>query len=230
MLIIANKKIPEEAKNSLQKYGELDMLETSGITEDSISGHPDLFFCKANNKLILAPNLPESYKDILETKNISFIEGKSNVGIKYPEAACYNAVITEKYLIHKSNITETEIINDCNNLSKIYVNQGFTRCSLLALKENYFITSDEGIYKTLISQELQVLLVSPNDIILPGHSYGFFGGTCGIYEDILFIIGNLNFYKDGESIRKFVQSLNYTIIELYNGPLFDGGSIIFIQQ
>ena len=151
MLIIADKKIPEEAKCKLQKFEKLVLLETSGITEESISGHPDIYFCKTQNRLIVAPNLPEDYKSILTTNNILFSEGKTHVGLKYPEAAHYNAVITDNYLIHRTDITEPEILNDCNDLSKIHVGQGFTRCSLLALKANNFITSDEGIYKTLIS-------------------------------------------------------------------------------
>ena len=44
MLIIADNRIPLEAKNKLEKYGKLVLLKTSGITENSISGHPDIFF------------------------------------------------------------------------------------------------------------------------------------------------------------------------------------------
>jgi len=228
MLIIADKKIPEEAKNNLQKFGELVLLETTGITEESISGHPDIFFCKTQNKLIIAPNLPEKFKTIFTENNILFSEGKFKVGLKYPEAAHYNAVITENYLIHRTDITELEILNDCEQLSKIHVGQGFTRCSLLALKENNFITSDEGIYKTLNSLGLKTLLVSSENIILPGHRYGLFGGTCGIHEDKVFFIGSLANYKDGNKVRNFLESLGYSIVELYNGDLFDGGTILFL--
>jgi hypothetical protein len=230
MLIIIDKKIPEEAKNNLRKYGELVMLGITGVTERSISGHPDIFFCKTQNKLIIAPNLPEDYKIILLENNIPFFKGKSEVSAKYPEAAHYNAVITKTHLIHRTDITDKEILNDCINLSKIHVSQGFTRCSLLALNENNFITSDEGIYKIIISFGFHVLLVTTDNIILPGQRYGFIGGACGIHENKLFIIGNLKHHKDGEKIKQFAGSINYNIIELYNGPLFDGGSIIFIQQ
>jgi hypothetical protein len=98
----------------------------------------------------------------------------------------------------------------------------------LALKENNFITSDEGIYKTLISHGLKTLLVSTNNIILPNHRYGLFGGTCGIHEDKVFFIGSLANYKDGNKVRNFLESLGYCIIELYNGDLFDGGTILFL--
>ena len=228
MLIIVDKKIPDEAKNNLQKYGELVLLETTGITEESISGHPDIFFCETQNKLIIAPNITEKFKTILTQNNILFNEGKYNVGLKYPEAAHYNAVLTDNYLIHRTDITEKEILNDCDDLSMIHVTQGFTRCSLLALKENNFITSDEGIYKTLNSLCLKTLLVSTENIILSGHRYGLFGGTCGIHEDKIFFIGSLANYKDGGKVKIFLELLGYSIVELYNGDLFDGGSILFL--
>jgi len=148
--------------------------------------------------------------------------------LKYPEAAHYNAVITEKYLIHRTDITEKKILNYCKDLSKIQVKQGFTRCSLLALTENNFITSDVGIYKTLNSLSFKTLLVSTDNIILPGHNYGFFGGTCGIHDDNIFFIGSLANYKDGNNVKEFIKSLGYSIVELYKGDLFDGGSILFL--
>jgi len=64
MLIITDKKIPEQAKINLSKYGEHILLETSKITDESISGHPDVFFCKTLKKLIIAPNTPFFYKNI----------------------------------------------------------------------------------------------------------------------------------------------------------------------
>jgi hypothetical protein len=230
MLIIADNRIPEEAKNKLEEYGELVLLKTSGITENSISGHPDIFFCHTPNGLVIAPNLPQQYKEILRDKNISLIEGLLPVERTYPEAAKYNAVITEHFLIHRTDITDLSIINACKELVRINVKQGFSRCSLLALKENHFITSDEGIYKTLLEKGLNILLISPEGIILPDHPNGFFGGACGTNGNQLFILGKLKHYKDDEKVKSFIQSLNYEIVELYGGPLFDGGSIIFIPQ
>jgi hypothetical protein len=227
MLIIADKKISVEAKKKLENHGELVLLETYGITENSISGHPDIFFCKTPNNLIIAPNLPHQYKEILHGKNISFIEGILPVEKTYPNAARYNAVITDHNFIHRTDITDSAIANACKELVPINIKQGFSRCSLLPLKDNHFITSDEGIYKTLSQQEMNVLLVSSQGIILQDHLNGFFGGACGVIGNKLFVLGNFKYYKDGEKVKSFIQSLNYEIIELYDGPLFDSGSILF---
>ena len=70
MLIIADKRIPNEAKNNLQRFGELVLLKTSGITEESISGHPDIFICEAAGKIIVAPDLPF---DIKKISSVAFV-------------------------------------------------------------------------------------------------------------------------------------------------------------
>ena len=33
--------------------------------------------------------------------------------------------------------------------------------------------------------------------------------------------------KDGKIVKDYLQFLSYEIVELYDGPLFDGGSILF---
>jgi len=230
VLIIADKRIPEEARNNLQKYGELVLLETTGITEKSISGHPDIFICDAGGKIILAPNIPAEIKNVLTENNIPFIMGEKPVGMNYPYAAHYNAVVINNTIIHRSDITDKRIPDACKNHKLIEVSQGFTRCSLLPVDDKHFITSDEGIHKTLIELGYTALKVSVNGIILRGHPHGFFGGACGIFKNKIFILGNLNHYSDKKKVEFFAGLMNFEIVELYDGPLFDGGSIFFLKN
>jgi len=230
MLIIIDKRIPLEAKLKLKTFGELLELETTGITYDAISGHPDIFFCQAlDNTLIVASNLPEYYFNALSNNKISFIKGELEVGNKYPSTAHYNIVVTDKYLIHNTKYTDRKILDQ--NLDKTIINtkQAYTRCNLISLGDNSFITSDDGIYKTLTSLKFNVLNISPLDIELPTFDHGFFGGVCGVYKEKVFINGSLNYHRQGEQIFDFITTLGYSIIELYDGKLYDGGSILFID-
>lgn len=229
MVIIADKRIQSEAKQKLEKYGVLVLLETKGITYEAISGHPDIFICSVNNKVIVAPNLPEEYKKVLTDNGISYIEGEQNVGEKFPDTAAYNVVSTEKYMAHNFRYTDSVITSRSDDLDLIHLNQGYSRCNLLPLKNDSFITSDEGVTRILQNNNLNVLYVSPDGIHLPGFKHGFFGGACGVYDNKVFILGSLKHYKEGEKVRKFLHSLDYEIIELFDGPLFDGGSILFLQ-
>lgn len=226
LLIIVNKNIPHEAKQNLSAYGKLIEFYTEGIVDEYLSGHPDLFFTVVNNQLIYSPSVPIHIIQKLDTdkkKNCGF----SHLMNKYPDCASYNAVVTKSLLIHKTEITDQAIKNACKEKSIINVNQGMTRCSLVALNDSAFITSDDGIFRTLKSENYKVLRVNSQGIILPGMPYGLFGGTCGLHDEKLFILGSLRYYHDGEIVRDFCNHNSVSIIELYEGPLFDGGSILF---
>jgi hypothetical protein len=228
MLIIADKRIPEEAQQKLKEYGELVLLETNGITYDAISGHPDIFICQVNNEVIVAPNLPDNYKKRLKESGVNFIEGEQKVGEKFPATASYNIVSTDKFLMHNFRYTDSSITDRSGDLDLIHLNQGYSRCNLLPLKNNAFITSDEGISRILTNYKLEHLYVSPEGIELPGFKHGFIGGACGVWDNKVFILGALKHFNEGEKIRAFLKNQGYEIIELSDGPLYDGGSILFI--
>lgn len=229
MLIFADKKIPRDAKDKLSRYGELVEFATEGITYEAISGHPDIFLCALNDKTVAAPNLPAEYRAVLEKNGTGVIYGSSPVGEKHPAGALYNAAATGVRFIHRLDITDPVLLDIAGGLDMINVKQGYTRCSLLPLGENSFITSDRKIHMVLDSLEADVLYVNPDDIILPGFPNGFFGGACGVVDKTVFITGSLEFIREGEGVRRFLSDRNYEIIELYKGPLFDGGSLLFFK-
>ncbi len=228
MLIIIDKKIPRAAKEKLSGFGELIEIHTDRITYPAISGHPDVFLCQGPLKLVVAPNLPVEFEEKLTGESISIIKGEFPVGEKYPKSSAYNAVVTEKYLIHNFRNTDFMVTRTFDDQEPVHVDQGYCRCNLLALKEDHFITSDEGIFKVIRRYASKVLYVNPEGILLEDFRHGFFGGCCGVYEDKVFIVGSLKLYPEGEKVRAFLNGLGYEIIELYDGPLFDGGGMLFI--
>ncbi len=228
MLIIADHRIPEQAKKNLARFGMVLWLEPQPGAYPAISAHPDIFFCPVGEQLIVAPNLIETVKKKLEETGVKYVPGNDPVGKKYPETARYNAVATDDFLIGNTDYTDKSILQASGNRKIIRVNQGYTRCNLIPLANHRFITSDRGIEKELVQQGLEVLFVNPEGILLPGFKHGFIGGACGVWQDKLLINGNLDHFPEGQKIREFVK--NMVIIELYDGPLFDGGSLMFIQK
>jgi len=239
-MIIVDKKIPEEAKVKLAKYGILVELETDGIVYPAISGHPDIFFCKTPELLVVSPSLPEKYLNLLKEQHLQFIIGnQASLPVRqagsipaypagYPATVHYNAAINDHYLVHNLKYTDPVILQSCHTLKKIPVKQGYTRCNLTLLKDDHYITSDTGIQKELQRNGLDGILVSPEGIVLSGFPNGFIGGTLGVLNDRIFVIGSLFHYAEGGKVRAYLENLEYEIVELYEGPLFDGGSILFL--
>ncbi len=228
-MFIVDKKIPDDAKKCLRDFGDLIELETSGITYDAISGHPDIFFCPVPGGVVVAPGIPEQILDQLKSHGVNTIPGSERPGSAYPKSAIYNALVTDQYLIHNKTVTDPAIVEACRGLRAIHVKQAYTRCNLIAMNE-LFVTSDAGIHKQLVKEGLNVHLFDAETVKLKGFAHGFIGGACGTWKDRFFVCGNLNFLPEGEKLRALVATAGYKLTELYDGPMIDGGGIIALNS
>ncbi len=227
MLIIGDARLPAKAIENLSAFGTFVPFATRDITYEAVSGHPDLFFCQQEQQVIVAPNTPKQYLTTLQNHNISFIQGRLYVGKKYPQTSRYNAVVTDNILVHNTIYTDTSLKEIFSKKEFIPVNQGYTRCNLLVLNNSLFITSDNGIYNQLQKRHLDVHYFSPEGILLPGFEHGFLGGCLGIFENRIFVTGSLSRFPEGKKLSILLESRHYEIVELYDGPLFDGGGLFF---
>jgi len=229
MLIIVDARLPELIKDKLSRYGSVLELSSEMVVYDAISGHPDVFMCDMRSRIVVAPNAPVSIFSAMVTNHTEFIKGSSFLGRQYPETSFYNAVVTQKYLIHNLNHTDTTILELAENKILIHVNQAYTRCNLLFLNKTHFITSDKGIESALLKHGLNGLFVNPEKIELAGFPHGFIGGCCGLYHDQLFVNGSIKYLSETKSFGNFIPSSGIEIVELYDGPLIDSGSIFFVN-
>ena len=231
--IIASATMPEKAKETLSKLGNVTWLEHSDLAYPSISSHPDIFFFCHNERycesVICAENV-----HIGLPQNIKVEKGVKPVGNAYPATVPYNAVGVGNILIHNLKYTDEKIVESYGKIStksvQLNVNQGYTRCNLLALDEKNFITSDFGIKRVLEDNGCDVFYVDPHQILLPGHDHGFFPGCCGLVDDCVVVCGSLKHLKECKEMKKFIRRNNMRIIELYDGELIDVGSIFFVQS
>ncbi|MBQ2852266.1 MAG: radical SAM protein [Bacteroidales bacterium] len=233
--IIADSRMPEEAKKNLKKLGNVLFINPTSVTYNSIASHPDIFFFQKDDALIYAPNAPKRIIKELKKRKIKLIEGKKEVGKKYPETVPYNAVGIGNLLIHNLKHTDETILSSYEN--HINVNQGYTRCNLLALNEKAFITSDLAISRQLSavnsqsqSSTVKVLYIDPKQIKLEGQKNGFFPGCCGVWKNNLIVCGSTKNLKEKTELDKFLKDNNFNLIELYDGELIDVGSIFLIDN
>ena len=231
--IIASAIMPPAAKESLMKMGDVVWLHPSDKAYPSISSHPDIFFFCHNERhcqsVICAENA-----DISLPNGIMAAKGVKPVGNAYPATVCYNAVGVGGTLIHNLKYTDGKIMELYGKIStksvQLNVNQGYTRCNLLALDEHNYITSDFGIKKVLEENGCDVFYVDPRQVALPGHDHGFFPGCCGLVDDCVVVCGALKHLRECRELKKFIRRNGMKIIELYDGELMDVGSIFFVRN
>jgi hypothetical protein len=224
-LIIADQRIPAEAKRRLQDFGELIPLLSDKVVYQSIAGHPDIFIFQLNQQLILSPQTPKNVINKLLADKIPFDWGSSLLSNLYPFTTAYNVAAADGLVIGNRKWAEPAILRLTENDQWLQTRQAYARCNNLILDHNHIITSDLSIAKMQVNS----LLVDPKPIVLKGHAHGFIGGCFGIYQNLIFLLGNLNFHPQGKQIRNYCQELGYTIIELYKGPLLDAGGIFIIE-
>lgn len=229
MICFVDYRITENEINSLKKlnYDVIKIPKDNNLYE-AINGHTDIQLNILNkNTLIINKNINLSFKELLKTKNINFIESDSTLSSKYPSNISLNAYITDNYLVHNLKFTDKKILEYCKNKKTINVNQGYTKCSILPLREKVIITNDTGIYNTLKNESFDILLLPFGDIELSGFNYGFIGGVGGmISNNSMAFFGSLDNYAFGNEVKKFLYKYDIKPIYLSNTKLIDRGSLL----
>ena len=229
MICFVDYRTTENEINSLKKlnYDVLKIPKDNNLYE-AINGHTDIQLNILNkHTLIINKNINCSFKELLKIKNINFIESDSTLSSKYPNNVSLNAYITDNYLVHNLKFTDKKILEYCKNKKTINVNQGYTKCSILPLREKVIITNDTGIYNTLKNEGFDILLLPFGDIELSGFNYGFIGGVGGmISNDSMAFFGSLDNYTFGNEVKKFLYKYDIKPIYLSNTKLIDRGSLL----
>ena len=165
----------------------------------------------------------------LKNYGINIILSEKNLTINYPEDIILNALNMKSFFLHTLAFTDKNLLNSIHGKKLINIKQGYSKCSTAIVNDNAIITSDKGICSALLNEGLDVLLLPPGDILLPGLDYGFIGGCCGLLnQSQLMIYGNLDFYLYGNEVKKFLKKHGVEPIYLRNGKLIDrGGLFVF---
>jgi hypothetical protein len=230
-LAIVDKRSPREAIDQLKKIvDDIHLFESTNITYNSISCHPDIFIFQNGSQIIIAPNAPLSLIEFLEKHNIEFIRGNQYIGETLKESCPYNCVTSKNLIIHKMGFTDQRILDECGQKEFISVPQSYTRCSLLHIGNNNFVTSDKGIEKVLRKHGFNCFYFNPTQIRIADHSHGFFGGTAGMLDNKIITLGCIQLHSSGNELKLFLKKLNVEFVSLCDEPLYDGGGIFFIDK
>ena len=229
MICFVDYRTTETEISSLKKFNfDVIKIPRDNNLYKAIDGHTDIQLnILDTNTIIINKNINLTFKELLKTKNINFIESYTTLSEKYPNNIPLNAYITDNYLIHNLKFTDKKILDYCKNKKIINVKQGYTKCSILPLREKAIITNDNGIYNTLKSEDFDILLLPYGDIELSGLNYGFIGGVGGmISNDCMAFFGSLDNYAYGDEVKEFLYKYDIKPIYLNNTKLIDRGSLL----
>lgn len=229
MIAVIDARTPREALLKLHKEFDVICFQSHGITYEAVSSHPDIFMFQHKSLLILAPNTPPAFITELDKRQVRYCWGEALVGSELSDSSQYNCFMAGNALIHRDGFTDkkiTELLLPDNTF--IAVPQSYCRCSAIDLG-SFILTSDKGIFKSLQTQSMPVEYIEPAGILLPPYKNGFIGGCCGLCNGRLYVIGSPSYYKAGDKLILLAKKAGLELVCLYDGPLYDGGGIFFIE-
>ena len=220
----------EELDNLYKLELEPIIIPKTSLVYEAINGHVDIqlnILSKRDKLVIVSKDINKSFLSSLKDKKINYVLSHNSLGFKYPDDIILNGLILEKFFIHNLNFTDKTLLESQKNKKNIHVKQGYTKCSVLPIREDSIITSDKNIAKELLNYNFNVLLIPSGDILLPTLNYGFIGGTGGmISKNKIAFFGELSNYAYGQDIYSFLYKLDVEPIYLRKGNLIDRGSLL----
>lgn len=215
---------------------EIEKLGNTVITSDTVNTfpipeqrHADMQILPINSKVFIL-NECKLLASKLSNKNIIYCKNKA--GDRYPKNILLNFLYINNTLYGKLSAIDKNLLVYCrnNNIKTVNVNQGYARCSTLVVNDNAAVTSDLSIKKALKNNGVEVLLISPGNIVLDGYDYGFIGGASGkIDENTVVFFGNVKNHPDYFKIKNFADKHNVSIkILCKENPLTDIGGVVKI--
>lgn len=224
ILIGKHKKVTAE----LKKRGiRCITLEDNDDIDFSVRNHADMAAYMLGGRCVLLDKRQTSVKYELEGLGYKVILTDEKIIGDYPDDIKFNAAKVGNSVICLEKYISPEIISDAYDI--INVKQGYAKCSVCVVNDNAFITDDAGIYEKC-KERFDVLLIEKGDILLEGKNYGFIGGASGILNGRIYFFGSLDFHRDGDKIKAFLEKHNAAYECLFDGKLVDIGGFFEIKQ
>lgn len=229
--VIIDYKASDEILDYLKKLN-IEPIKTIKCEDlqEPVDGHPDMVMHPVDfQTFVVAPNVYDYYRNVLEDKSIKVIKGGKTLSRNYPEDIAYNVARIGRYAVHNTKHTDQVLkyYLEEAGIEFIHVNQGYTKCSVAALGDNKALTSDLTLHEKLKSYNIDCMYINPEVVRLEGYNHGFIGGCAGlINEEIFLSTGKIHDKNILNSLKKFIKSAGYIYEEASSGQIIDLGSLI----
>lgn len=229
--LLCSENIRKEDEISLAKYFSIIKLKPFSMLDGAVASHADMLLCPLGDTLALHGLYYAENKDLFDTFEkfkIKTVQANESVGKKYPSDILLNGLFLSQDLYGR--IDKLSCLLTSYAKEKIFVSQGYTRCSVCKINENAIITADKSIAEAASARGVDVLTIAPGNILLDGYDYGFIGGASITYRDKIFFFGNIENHPDFLKMRDFAKKHSSTLVSLSSLPLSDiGGGVIYEQ-
>ncbi len=231
-LLAVDSRLEHGMKGELLKWNTILLeIPMCNRINAALSGHPDMQLVRIReNVLICHPHMSQSLTEELRNRGYVVYKGRAELGKAYPQDVAYNVAIIGGRAFHNTKYTDPLLAELLGRYSirLVHVNQGYTKCSVLAVTAESIITADPSIAAAAKNEGMDVFIIPPQkNIRLPGQDYGFIGGTAGfINKNVLAFAGNIETLDSKDEIKSFLKKHGVEWISLAETPIHDYGGLV----
>lgn len=210
---------------------EVFAVEANKSIDQSVASHADMAAIHLAKNIIVTDKSQTSLKELLKAIGFDVYETTDEIKGEYPDDVRLNFAVTGDHIIGNFKYADKNLLSLIADKNIINVRQGYCKCSVLVVSDNAVITDDEGVYRKLIENKLDALLITKGDVYLQGHEYGFIGGASGkVSEDTVVFFGDITSHRDFYDIAVFLSEHGCRYVCTDSGPLRDIGGIIPLTE
>lgn len=225
-----DERIPKQNAESLRSLGFFPIaLSACSSLSAPVCSHADLQMVCVGDSLLIHPQLAHRMPSLAKAKGVIVDEVREDEPM-HEARLC--GLVGGGCLFGNKRILSPRLLSLCEEkgLRPVHTNQGYAACSTLFLDDRHAVTADEGIYRTMRAEGVEVLKISKGGVALSPYPYGFLGGASGVFDGCVYFIGSLASHPDAEQILCFIESCGMRACSLSVGALFDGGGIVFWES
>jgi len=225
--ILVGNTISNECEKNLSSFGyNIIKLPEYRRLQPYVSTHADMLIFYDGKSIVTSREYYSENRELFDLLGVKIVLSDELIEKEYPNDILFNAVLTKDGVLFSKNKHTSKLIKSMAKL-EINVNQGYTACSTCRVSDKAFMTADSGLYNAYMSNGIDCILVSKDDIYLPGYDCGFIGGASVVLDDKVCFFGDVKKHRDYEKMLEFVRKYDKDVISLSDEKLTDiGGAVV----
>lgn len=210
---------------------EVISFEPNRCVDPAISAHADIIALHLSSNDIIIDKSQDALAQVLSDLDMNVHWTEKSISGAYPFDVALNFAVFGDFAVGNFKYADKNLMPLISEKRLINVNQGYCKCSMLIINESAVVTDDESIYRELMNNDFDCLLISKGDISLVGHEYGFLGGASfKLSHDTVVFFGNVKKHRDFESIKAFLDKHGCSFVCTDDGDFRDIGGIVSICE
>ncbi len=227
-MVLTDCRLPVECRLRLKELGlEPICLPPFGKIAAPVEAHPDMLVYRQGNALLVPAEYLDANRRLFSALGCDVYGTDAPFCAKYPGDVRLNALSVGHTVYGLARGICREIRQGAHRF--VAVRQGYTRCSAAVVAERAVITADTGLAEALEKDGVDVLLIRPGHILLPGYDTGFIGGCGGLIRPGLYgFFGRIDLHPEYGRMARFAEAHGTGLISLQDGALTDWGGLVFV--